>query len=58
MARCRKRKFRDRIAALVALAEVRRHGSDRHTERSAYRCPKCNAWHLTSKAPTGGFRHG
>lgn len=49
--RCRKVRYRDRVAALLALAGTR---STRHTrrpkaERSAYRCPTCKGWHLTSR---------
>lgn len=46
-----KRRYRDRIGALVALATVQRR-DDPHrpkTERRAYRCPQCGGWHLTSK---------
>jgi len=46
---CRKARYRDEIAAKLALAKVQRQDKPGHTERSAYRCPDCNRWHLTSK---------
>jgi len=52
MTMCRdKIRYRDRIAALMALASTRRSDSSRRakTESRAYRCNHCNGWHLTSK---------
>lgn len=51
MARCSKRRYRDRIAALMALASIRRKDGSRRrkTEQRAYRCLNCNGWHLTSR---------
>ena len=47
-----KHRFRDRIAAELALATI--HRKDRASrvrrERRAYACP-CGAWHLTSQKP-------
>lgn len=39
-----KRRYRDRLDALIALARIRRDG-----ERRIYRCPLCRGWHLTSQ---------
>ena len=45
---CAKVRYRDRIAALMALASTAR-GSSSRAEVRAYRCPDCGGWHLTSK---------
>jgi rubrerythrin len=48
-----KRKYRDRIAALLTLAEVQKRDGSRRakgSEKSVYRCPHCGAWHLTSRS--------
>lgn len=52
-ARCKKVRYRDEIAAQLALATVARQDKTARpkTERRAYRCPYCKAWHLTSKEP-------
>lgn len=48
--RCRKKRFRDRIAALMALEKIQAWGSDRGTKPiRAYHCPHCGGWHLTSQ---------
>lgn len=49
---CRKRRYRDFIAADLALAEVQaKDRADRpKTEKRVYLCPNCNGWHLTSRA--------
>ncbi|MCP2339565.1 hypothetical protein [Actinomadura rupiterrae] len=49
-------RFRDRIAATLALATIQRQGRpDRDkTEIRAYRCPTCSGWHLTSQRPRVG----
>lgn len=47
---CSKVRYRDRIAALLALASAQSKASSgrpKH-ERRAYYCPKCKGWHLTS----------
>lgn len=48
---CTKRRFRDRIAATMALMKNQRSPSymDTRCEVRCYRCPKCGAWHLTSR---------
>ena len=47
---CGKKRFRDEIAAKLALSSIGRKTHERRekTERRAYRCPKCRGWHLTS----------
>lgn len=51
MSRCRKFRYRDRIAALLALAKVRSQDKPHRAklEARAYRCPQCYGWHLTAK---------
>lgn len=51
MKRCRKRRYRDEIAAKLALATIQRKDKARRSksERRAYRCPLCGGWHLTSR---------
>lgn len=47
-----KHRFHDKIAALLALANVQ-HADKTHRpkiEKRAYRCPTCKGWHLTSRA--------
>jgi len=55
MGQCRKIRYRDKLAAKLALAmmpdqyankQPRRRPKD---ERRAYRCPACKGWHLTSQ---------
>lgn len=48
---CTKRRYKDRIAALLALENTgrKRHTGRQKDERRAYRCPDCCGWHLTSK---------
>jgi len=41
-------RYRDRIAAMFALAGIDRTGSKRREQR-AYRCSACRGWHLTSR---------
>lgn len=42
-------RYRDEVAAGLALATLQRQDKDGHTEQRAYRCPACRGWHLTSK---------
>jgi formate dehydrogenase maturation protein FdhE len=53
--RCRKRKFRDEIAARLALASTRRqrHTHGEKEEASVYHCPICGSWHMTSQVRRG-----
>lgn len=46
---CGKVRYRDRIAAQIALANTRQHRSAKRNEARAYRCPRCRGWHLTSR---------
>ena len=50
MKRCTKRRFRDEVAAKLALAVIARKDNTVRGEREqrAYQCPQCRgAWHLT-----------
>lgn len=44
---CRKKRYRDRVSALLALSRIDRGRAEKQ-ECRAYRCPKCRYWHLTS----------
>jgi hypothetical protein len=46
---CRKRTYRDEIAAMLALASCQRSDGSRreHVETRFYRCPRCRRFHLT-----------
>lgn len=48
---CTKHRYRDQIAAKLALAKVRSQDKSHRpkTEQRAYRCPECKGWHLTSR---------
>lgn len=48
---CRKRRYRDRVGALVALASCLRSDGSRRSklEKRVYHCPRCRGWHLTSE---------
>jgi uncharacterized protein with PIN domain len=46
---CVKVRYRDRIAALLALTRTSDERRPK-AERRAYRCPYCRGWHLTSQA--------
>ena len=57
-ARCTKRRYPDRIAALMALANVQRQQEHpnyavarKRQEARIYRCPNCKGWHLTGQDP-------
>lgn len=49
--KCKKRAYKDRIAALLALANTQNVDSPTRakTEKRAYRCSYCKKWHLTSQ---------
>jgi hypothetical protein len=47
--RCTKVRYRDAIAAKLALAKLAHQDKEGHTERRAYFCPACKGHHLTSK---------
>lgn len=49
MGACAKIRYRDRVAALLALSRTGQHGERRpKEERRAYYCQQCRGWHLTS----------
>lgn len=41
--------YRDRIAAMLAMAACRHARSGTRQERQLYRCPFCHKWHLTKQ---------
>lgn len=47
---CKKYKYRDEIAAKLALARIARQDKTYRSkiECRAYKCPSCHKWHLTS----------
>ena len=45
---CGKVRYRDELAAMLALGSTRRSRSKKRAEVRAYRCPTCKGWHLTS----------
>jgi len=47
---CRKKRFRDEIAAKLALATVQHRDNPKRPrcEQRAYYCKPCRRWHLTS----------
>jgi len=53
---CVKRRYRDRVGAMWALARLR--GVDDvgrpKQEQRAYRCPHCRGWHLTARPARQG----
>ena len=51
MSDCGKVRYRDRIAALMALMSTKRKQATGRAkdEMRAYRCPLCMGWHLTSQ---------
>ena len=46
--RCVKRRYRDWIAAEIALGTIQRVSDRAVVPKRTYPCPKCNGWHLTS----------
>jgi hypothetical protein len=42
-------RYRDGIAAMLALAKIRNDEPAGHTEKRAYKCRDCHGWHLTSR---------
>lgn len=51
---CAKRRFRDEVGAMFALATHYSGSSRPKDEKRVYRCPTCRGWHLTSQEA----RHG
>lgn len=50
---CTKRRYRNEIAARLALAKIQRQDKPGHQESRAYSCERCRGWHLTSKDHRG-----
>ena len=50
MPTCGKYRYRDEIAARLALATLARKDKPGHNECRAYRCSDCRGWHLTSQS--------
>lgn len=50
-AKCAKKRYRDRVAALLALANTQFKDSSSRAkiETRAYKCDACVGWHITSK---------
>lgn len=52
--KCAKVRYRTEIDAKIALSRAETTGARRSDEKRkearAYRCPRCNGWHLTSQA--------
>lgn len=44
----RKRRYRRKVTALLAIATIRRHSDSDTVPVRAYRC-RCGRWHLTSR---------
>ncbi|GAB3601106.1 hypothetical protein GCM10027586_03820 [Kineococcus gypseus] len=42
-------RYRDRIAAELALLNAHRSSAARRNEVRVYQCEKCRGWHLTSR---------
>lgn len=53
---CQKRRYRDRLAAEIALAETRRRGkgssaqAQTRAEAAVVLCGRCGGWHLKAAA--------
>jgi hypothetical protein len=60
MAHCAKISYPSSQIANLALKGIRQKGSaaGRKLPVSVYRCPDCNAWHLTSKKAYGKPKKG
>lgn len=48
---CVKTPFRDRVAADMAVINIRRGSRRARVPIRSYRCPRCRRWHLTSQPP-------
>ena len=51
MTTCQKIRYRDKLAAKIALASTGRKRGRARDEQRTYRCPQCHGWHLTSEPP-------
>lgn len=48
--KCKKRKYKDKIAAMFALSQCRKQtATGNRQEKRIYFCDKCGFYHLTSK---------
>lgn len=50
--KCKKRKYKDKISAMLALSSCKfnsRKGGNNRNETRIYFCPICKTYHLTSK---------
>lgn len=46
---CKKRRYRDKLAAEMELARIKRRDKPRpKQEKRSYECPNCRGFHLTS----------
>lgn len=45
---CHKYRFRDEIAAQLAIAKSRMKNNKKRREERHYYCESCKAWHITS----------
>lgn len=50
---CKKKKYKDKIAAMFALSQCKR-GKGQRQEIRFYYCRDCNAWHLTKQNKRNG----
>ncbi|WP_157008802.1 hypothetical protein [Agromyces laixinhei] len=49
MPTCTKTRYRDRIAAMLVLAQIHDKASRPKQEARVYFCDDCRGWHLTSR---------
>ena len=49
MSDCGKQRFRDKLSAKIALANIEHKDRDQAREQRVYKCPSCYGWHLTSQ---------
>ena len=52
---CKKKKYKDEIAAMFALSQCKR-GKGQRQEIRFYYCRDCNSWHLTKQNKRNGKR--
>lgn len=48
---CKKKRYKDKLEAMFALSQARKHRRKGHNRREKrfYFCKECNCYHLTSK---------
>lgn len=44
---CKKKKYKDKISAMFALAKCKNNKKGKRQETRIYYCEECNCWHLT-----------